>query len=240
MIRGFILYYINIKPTHGYEIQKFLQISGTEQWTKIQSGSIYYALAKLEKEKHIKVLREERTGSRVRKIYEITPSGRSELHKEMAEALNKPLWQVSTMKFITGPMLSTLSKEECVTILNRHISDLKEQESFWIKWRDIKIGDQTDELNRLSFEITIDSIKGQITWHQELLKNLEQYIKFSEQSALMINSFDFDRIEAEQADSEADEKIKYINRIKDAILKDPDNALINLDKIIEELSGQKK
>ena len=72
MIRALILYYLSIKPTHGYEIQKFIQLLGTDQWMKIQSGSIYYALTKLEKEKCIDVLREERTGSRVRKIYKIT------------------------------------------------------------------------------------------------------------------------------------------------------------------------
>ncbi len=240
MIRGFVLYYLNIKPTHGYEIQRFLQISGTEQWVKIQSGSIYYALTKLEKEKHIKVLREERTGSRVRKIYEITESGREELHKVMAEELNKPLWQVSTMKFITGPMLAALTREECAAILERHIEELKEQANYWIKWRDIKVGDGTDELNRLSFNITIEGIKGQIAWHEELLNNLDQYLKSGEQAELMIRSFDFDRIDKEQTESETDEKISYINSLKEAILKDPDNAVINLDKIIEELTKQKK
>ena len=75
MIRGLILYYLNIKPTHGYEIQLFIKVSGMDQWAKVQSGSIYYALNKLEKEKCIQVLREERTGSRVRKIYEITDLG---------------------------------------------------------------------------------------------------------------------------------------------------------------------
>ncbi len=34
MIRTLILYYLNIKPTHGYEIQKFLQVSGADRWTK--------------------------------------------------------------------------------------------------------------------------------------------------------------------------------------------------------------
>lgn len=240
MIRGFILYYLNIKPTHGYEIQRFLQLSGTEQWAKIQSGSIYYALTKLEKEKHIKVLREERTGSRVRKIYEITVSGREELHKEMAEELNKPLWQVSNTKFITGPMLATLTREECTAILVRHIKELKEQVDYWIKWREIKVGDQTEELNRLSFNITIDGIKGQIAWHEELLKNLDQYLKSGEQSEMMIRSFDFDRIDTGKTESETDDKISYINSLKAAILKDPDNAVINLDKIIEELNKQKK
>ncbi len=238
MIRGFILYYINIKPTHGYEIQKFLQISGMEQWAKIQSGSIYYALTKLEKEKHIKVLKEERTGSRVRKIYEITPSGKKELYKEMAEELNKPLWPVSTMKFITGPMLRTLSKEECLKILDKHMEALKEQENFWMKWRDIKAGEESDELTRLSFSITIDSIRGQITWHEELLKNIDQYIESGEQTAVMIKSFDFDRIEADHTDSEVEEKLNYINSIRDVIKKDPGNAVVNLDKIIEELTRQ--
>lgn len=83
MIRGIILYYLNIKPTHGYEIQQFINMSGMDQWTKIQSGSIYYALTKLEKERNIAVCREERTGSRVRKIYEITEQGRTTLLEEM-------------------------------------------------------------------------------------------------------------------------------------------------------------
>ena len=83
MIRGIILYYLNIKPTHGYEIQQYISMSGMEQWTKIQSGSIYYALTKLEKEKNIAVIREEHTGARVRKIYEITDLGTEVLQLEL-------------------------------------------------------------------------------------------------------------------------------------------------------------
>ena len=39
MVRILILYYLNIKTTHGYEIQKFIQETGLEQWTQIKSGS---------------------------------------------------------------------------------------------------------------------------------------------------------------------------------------------------------
>ena len=94
MIRGIILYYLNIKPTHGYEIQQFINFSGIDQWVNIQSGSIYYALTKLEKEKNISILREERIGSRLRKIYQITEKGKQyyqmkceewELTKEVIE-----------------------------------------------------------------------------------------------------------------------------------------------------------
>ncbi len=49
MIKVLILYYLSIKPTHGYEIQKFIQVNHMDEWTKIQSGSIYYAINKLEK-----------------------------------------------------------------------------------------------------------------------------------------------------------------------------------------------
>jgi DNA-binding PadR family transcriptional regulator len=50
MIKLLLLYYLSVKPTHGYEIQRFIQENELDKWTKIQSGSIYYALAKLEKE----------------------------------------------------------------------------------------------------------------------------------------------------------------------------------------------
>ena len=121
MVRGIILYYLNIKPTHGYEIQQFISLSGIDQWTNIKSGSIYYALAKLEKEKNIAVQREERTGSRVRKIYEITAKGRETLIDEMRQELATPLFDLGSAKFITSPILSTLSQKEVEEILEKHI-----------------------------------------------------------------------------------------------------------------------
>ncbi|HHS9424310.1 TPA: PadR family transcriptional regulator, partial [Clostridioides difficile] len=100
MIRTLILYYLNIKPTHGYEIQKFLQVSGADRWTKIQSGSIYYALAKLEKDGGVRVLKEEKTGARIRKIYEITQSGKLELREEIQKELQMPIVPTGSNKFL--------------------------------------------------------------------------------------------------------------------------------------------
>ena len=121
MIRGIILYYLNIKPTHGYEIQQFINFSGIDQWINIQSGSIYYALTKLEKEKNIAILREERTGSRVRKIYEITEKGRETLVDEMRQELRAPLFKIGSPKFITSPILDTVPQEEAREIIDAHI-----------------------------------------------------------------------------------------------------------------------
>ncbi|HEX3021889.1 MAG TPA: PadR family transcriptional regulator [Lachnospiraceae bacterium] len=238
MIRGIVLYYLSIKPTHGYEIQRFLQISGTDQWTKIQSGSIYYALTKLEKEKCIKVLREERTGSRVRKIYEITDFGRKELHREMCEELDTPLSSVGSPKFIIEPMISTLTKEEATTLLRKHIDKLKEQRDFWRKWADIKVDKDATKLTKLTFEMTITSLEDQIAWHEELLENVDLY---KEQSSVMrsfIEGFDFDKFTEKSNDIEIEQKIDYIEQIKEAIKDNPDNAIGNLEKIIEELKRQ--
>jgi DNA-binding PadR family transcriptional regulator len=238
MISAFILYYLNIKPTHGYEIQKFLQVSGAEQWAKIQSGSIYYALTKLEKDKYIQVLREERTGSRVRKIYAITENGKEELHRAMAEELDKPISTIGSLKFFTDPMLSTLNKDEIIRIVKSHIAKLEEQKNYWEKWFRIKVNEGTMDISRISFNMTIDNIGSQISWHQELLKDIDEYIKLSKGTELIIKSFDFDQMEEDKSVSEDELKLQYAMKLKNEILQDPQNALANLDKIIEELQGQ--
>ena len=240
MISAIILYYLNMKPTHGYEIQKFLQVSGTDQWAKIQSGSIYYALTKLEKEKHIRVLREERTGSRVRKIYEITDTGREELHSEMAEELDQPISPIGSMKFFTDPMLSTLGKDEITRIVSNHIRKLTEQQEYWEKWYHIKVDHTTTEIMKLTFQMTIENIKYQVLWHQELLNHLEDYIESSKGTEQIIKSLDFGQLEVDPILSEEEQKLQYTVKLKNEILKDPQNALVNLDKIIEELQNQMK
>lgn len=240
MISAFILYYLNMKPTHGYEIQRFLQVSGADQWAKIQSGSIYYALTKLEKEKYIKVLREERTGSRVRKIFEITDNGREELKREMAEELDKPISNIGSMKFLTGPMLSTLSKEDMVKIISNHIDKLKAQKDFWEKWYHVKVDDTATELNRLTFLMTIDNIDYQIRWHEELMLHLDDYIKEGKETDQIIKNINFDQMVENTAESEEEQKLQYALKLKAEIMKDPQNAMVNLDKIIDELQGQIK
>jgi DNA-binding PadR family transcriptional regulator len=240
VISAIILYYLNMKPTHGYEIQKFLQVSGTDQWAKIQSGSIYYALTKLEKEKYIQVLREERTGSRVRKIFEITKNGKEELHREMAEELDQLISPIGSMKFFTDPMLSTLSKDEITRIVSNHIGKLKEQKDYWEKWYHIKVDDTATELMKLTFQMTIENVKHQISWHQELLDHLEEYITSSKGTEQIIRSLDFGQLEVDDMVSEEEQKLQYTVKLKNEILKDPQNALVNLDKIIEELQNQMK
>lgn len=239
MIRALILYYLSIKPTHGYEIQKFIQLSGTDQWMKIQSGSIYYALTKLEKEKCIDVLREERTGSRVRKIYKITEHGMKEMHKEIMSVLQTPIAGTGSPKFIIEPMLSLLDESELKVAIQNHIKELEEKREYWKRWSDIKAGKDATKLVQLSFSMTINALEDQILWHKELLDNLELYLNEGDAMKNFIIQFDVDSAETEVEVSEVDQKISYLNKIKDIIKDNPSKALDNLDLILEELQRQK-
>jgi DNA-binding PadR family transcriptional regulator len=239
MIRALILYYLNIKPTHGYEIQRFIQLSGIDKWAKIQSGSIYYALTKLEKEKNISVLREERTGARLRKIYEITSKGKNTLSEEMKEALAEPLFSVGSPKFIISPIMDSLSLEDMEKIIQKHIKELKETEEFWSTWGEIKAGKEGNVLTNLSFQITIDSIKNQIRWHEELRQNLPVYKKEGKEMSTMISLFDADSMQESQEITDNEERLNFLNSVKAVIINNPESAVENIDRIIEQLKKEK-
>ena len=235
MIRGIILYYLNIKPTHGYEIQQFINFSGIDQWINIQSGSIYYALTKLEKEKNIAILREERTGSRVRKIYEITEKGRETLVDEMRQELRAPLFKVGSPKFVTSPILDTVPQEEAREIIDAHIKELQKTKDFWKYWEEKKAKADKYDLTKLTFKIAIDSLEQQIAWHEELLEHLEYYTESAKTMSDMIASIDFEKTKNEEQSSFQGTKIDILEQLKNAIEKNPQEAMENIDLMIEQL-----
>ena len=76
-----------------------------DKWTKIQSGSIYYALNKLEKDGLIVLKEEIGSGLKARKIYEITDNGRDELKELVKNELGNELFPSGSDKFIIYPLL---------------------------------------------------------------------------------------------------------------------------------------
>lgn len=238
MIRGIILYYLNIKPTHGYEIQQYISMSGMEQWTKIQSGSIYYALAKLEKEKNIAVIREEHTGARVRKIYEITEQGRHTLMSEMRHELETPLFSIGSAKFNIFPILSSLSGEELKTVITSHIIELKKTKECWENWENIKAKDDKYGLTTLSFQMTITSIEQQIVWHENLLEHLDYYMQEAQAMTDMIAKFDFEKTKSLEVLSASKTSIDLLEQLKDTIEKRPETALEHINVMIKQLKNE--
>ncbi|MFA9377436.1 MAG: PadR family transcriptional regulator [Lachnotalea sp.] len=238
MIRGLILYYLNNKPTHGYEIQRFIQISGLDQWAKIQSGSIYYALTKLEKEKNIIIQREERTGSRVRKIYEITDAGKQALQEEMRTELATPILEIGSLKYVVYPMLGVLDKKDMESIIKKHIMDLEDKKKYWEVWKNVKAGEDALKLTRLSFVMTIHTLEDQILWHQELLEHLEDYTEEAKSMAHMIQMFEPDSMDERSDDTKFSKQLEQIEIIKQSVELDPKKAIEQLNQIIEEMKNK--
>lgn len=237
MIRSLILYYLNVKPTHGYEIQKFLQLAGIDNWAKIQSGSIYYALAKLEKDGYVEVLREEKTGARIRKIYAITETGKQGLQKDLKQELSMPIMPIGSDKFFLNNILDELPKDIIIATLQKHLSDLSTQKEYWEKWRQTKIEkDNTPEAEKIAFAMTIDSLKYQILWHEEILNNIDQYITLGRETRRIIQSIDFSAVE--DADTaKVSTKLLDMQKLRDEIVNDPNKALENIDKLIEQMKN---
>lgn len=231
MVKTFILYYLSLKSTHGYEIQKFIQINHLNNWTKIQSGSIYYALAKLEKEGLIQLQKEQKQGNKIRKVYEITEAGSRVLREEIKAELGYPIYEVGSDKFIIYPLLQGISSEAAKEEINRHLEKLKKEKVQQEKWQKLKLGVSSLKVEQLCFEMMISSLDYQIRWHEALLEEFNQCLSASYQMAKLIQSVDFSAL-SELPTAEALTKEEQISFLKQEILAHPEEAAEKLEQLI--------
>jgi len=74
---------ISLEPMHGWGIaQRIQQISGDV--LQVQQGSLYPAIRRLEQQAWIKADWRETENNRRAKFYSLTPAGRRQLEKELA------------------------------------------------------------------------------------------------------------------------------------------------------------
>lgn len=237
MIKALILYYLSLKPTHGYEIQKFIQLNHMDSWTKIQSGSIYYALGKLEKEGLIKLQREEAIGTKVRKIYEMTQKGKEELKVCVKEELNREIYDIGSDKFIIYPILQGIDKKEVIVQVEKHIDKLKARKLEQEKWQKLKIGKGSLKVEEICFEMMISSLDYQIKWHEALLEEIDECMASSEQMAQLIKQVDFSTIN-NLSEVEQEVQVDQITKLKEEILNHPEEAEDKLEKLIQLLKKE--
>ena len=191
MIRTLILSFLSIKPTHGYEIQKFIQLNQLDQWTKIQSGSIYHALAKLDAEGAISCVRTESEGGRARKIYELTEFGREALKNELLHELSLPINDTGADKYLLYPLLGKLDSPSVIRVIEGHIVQLEERRTYLEHWRMVKQSMALTRLEAISFAMMLDGVAAQIQWHKVLLEDLEACRAIGAGMESIIRSIDF-------------------------------------------------
>ncbi|MCK9169389.1 MAG: PadR family transcriptional regulator [Treponema sp.] len=118
-------------PMSGYQIQLILQVSQTEQWAGILPGSVYHALKKLETEGMVILKETEKTGNRLKSIYEITPEGKDEFTKLLKEAWQKPCLHFPANIYGALSFLNSSQLDEVLPLIDTQIVMLKAELDEW-------------------------------------------------------------------------------------------------------------
>ena len=137
---------------------------------------------------------EKTQGSRVRRIYKITEKGRDELKKALKIELSKDLVPIGTEKFISPSFLCEIDKESGIEIIYKHIKELKEILEYWEYWKNLKVVEKTQNVEKISFDMTIDIIKHSIKWHEALIDEYDYHVISSSNQAQIIKNLNFDEI----------------------------------------------
>ena len=190
MIQLLILYYLSLKSTHGYEIQKFVQLNQMDEWNNIQSGSIYYAMSKLEKEGLIELVEKIGSAEKSKRIFAITEKGRNKLAEMALMELKKPLGSISSEKFLIYPIMANLSKQEMLSAIVEHITGLEKELEVIVNWVDIK-HTITSKVETATLELMRSTVENQIKWHKSLAENIDEAIAASLEISRLIKTVDF-------------------------------------------------
>lgn len=190
MVQLLILYYLSLKATHGYEIQKFIQLNHMDEWNNIKSGSIYYAMSKLERDGLIALVKRVGESEKTKCIYSITEKGIVRLREMALTELNKPLGSISSEKFLVYPIIANLTKEEILSSINSHVIELQAKMQDIDSWYIEKCNIATN-VEKATLNLMKESVGGQIKWHNILAENIDETISVVEKITQMIRSTDF-------------------------------------------------
>jgi DNA-binding PadR family transcriptional regulator len=105
------------KPMSGYEIQQVLQMTQSDKWAGILTGSIYHALKKMEAEGLVRLEAVEHTGNRTKAIYRITDRGQEEFRKLLTEALTQSSVAFPTALYTAMSFLEALPADVVIAAL---------------------------------------------------------------------------------------------------------------------------
>lgn len=133
-----ILALLRERPMHGYELQQTIQTSRVDTWANLLSGSIYYALSKMEQDGLVRTEAEERTGARLRKIYAITEKGEAEFQRMVRDSLTVNPHSVKSDFSLALSWVELVPKEESIPLLRQNLQQLEQTLELWRYGREVK------------------------------------------------------------------------------------------------------
>jgi len=164
-----VLALLRDRPMHGYEIQQLIGISRMDEWANLLSGSIYYALNKMEKDGLIRTAAEERTGARLRKIYEITDAGEQLFHSLVREALTITPHSVKSDFAVALNWIEMLPKEEALELLGNNLNQLEKMLAHWRHGMKVKGEYGLSPIAQASFENAIALLEQDIAYMHKVI-----------------------------------------------------------------------
>ena len=112
-------------PMHPYEMFQLAVQRRDQRLVKIKPGTLYHAVARLEKDGLIRVRGVERDGKRPeRTTYEITDDGRENLRRDIAALLAEPAQEYPTFPFAVSEA-HNLPADQVTDLLDQRLSVLR-------------------------------------------------------------------------------------------------------------------
>lgn len=205
-----------------------------DEWTKIQSGSIYYALNKLEKEGLVKIIREERIKGKIRRVYGITDKGEENLEELLLSEFDKSIYPIGSDKFLAYPFFESVKQSCLQKRVEEHMNKLENELDRIEKWQELKVNSASLAITQVSFEMMVSSLKYQLKWHQALLDDLDRCVEESKEVSHLIRETDFTEMKEIPLMLETESSIDLQN-IKASILKNPNEAEFILSELIKKV-----
>lgn len=169
-----ILSLVSETHRHGYEIEQIIEERGMREWTEIGFSSIYYLLKKLEKTGLVKsqLIPTQGRGS-ARRVYQITPEGRTSLSKATLKALSQP--KQSFPSILLGiANLPLVSQEQSLAALRSYYEVLSERME--------QVAGQAESQRPLPdhvemiFDYSLMTLEAEKSWVEKVIRKMEDIV----------------------------------------------------------------
>jgi DNA-binding PadR family transcriptional regulator len=113
------------KPMHPYEISQTLRARAKHDSIRLNFGSLYGVVASLERRRLIRAVETVREGKRPeRTVYDITETGRTEMHEWLSELLSVPVKEY--LQYEAGlSLLGAIPPDEAVPLLRMRCDSIE-------------------------------------------------------------------------------------------------------------------